>query len=206
MKPIADQLFDTEKNFDMKWYRLEQTLDAFVDKMLQHYTSMAEECYTLLGGTNHRKQYEYNDLDCHAWRQRLHRPVCALEEGRRAFVHTDQNRCILYVLQDNPLGRLEKGLPDSIREKIEKGLYGPPVTLTMFDAYLHEYGAYKNMEPLAKLVNRGGSRYNDVRDEEYIAGASDIRKRTDGAWTRLPRVRWALFNIETLHCALTEED
>ncbi len=188
---FADEIFDCEDDPSMKWLTYEWVCDRFADRFITKFMPSIIECYDKLEGTDDDNRFEYNDLDNYAWRVEFpnDRKEWPSEKNieARAFVHEDQNRNILFVIKPNYMYEIDK-------QKFNLMVY----------SYRQDWNAKEN-ETLGQLLKRGGSKYNDARDKEYVCGNNGMKRGSEGAYTRLPKIEMAMFDIETLHTALTEE-
>lgn len=187
-KEFADLVFDCEADPEMKWLTMNWMADKFADRFIQQFMPNIIRCYDKLEGYTITNQFEYNDLDNHAWRvnypdERTEWPSNKNKKPR-AFVHTSQNRNVLFVITTNWMHGIE--------EQSEFNL--------MVYQYRHECYAKKH-ETLKQLIERGGSRYQDSRDKEYICGASGLDGRSNGALHRMSSIEMAFFDIEGLEYA-----
>ena len=142
-------------------------------------------------------QFEYNDLDDHAYQvEWTHEGAFEFGKSARAFVHTCQNYNMLYVLHEIPSVRKVDG---KYEEYAGRQLY-------VYHGY-QEFNYPKN-RGLDDLIGSGGSRYNDSRDAEYICKSRDPSFARAGDYTlgNVYKIKMALFNLETLHYALTSGD
>ncbi len=198
-KEFAELIFDCEADTDMKWLTMEWTANHFADCFIKQFTPKIIECYNNLEGYTEENKFEYNDLDNHAWRvdwidERTEWPSSKNRESR-AFVHTDQNRNILFVITKNWMYGIESMMLHQDQ---------PEFHLMVYQYHTDYTGTPKKYETLDQLLKRGGSRYQDCRDSEYICGAGGMDGRSDGAMHRLPIIQMAFFDIETLECAQNE--
>lgn len=195
VRKLGEDLYASNTDRDCKYLGLEwminrfveQDLDANIETMFKCHAELKERCTTA------ENQFEYNDLDCHAYVV-----PWADDEYKReycAFVHEDQNRNVLYVLRKEP---------EETKQLYKEHDLGdcPKDAVSMYQFKSYEYPDLPELETL--LENRG-SRYNDGRDKEFLTSNADGVNRVEDALHRISGIRWAIFDIETLWCALNEE-
>ncbi len=186
---VANQVASMILESDCPELALEWTVDHVIGNMILNKIGKARQCYDRLVELGHvcsddvlkraaiyDKSFEYNDLDCTA--MVLGRWEASATD---AFLHTDQNCSYVYV----------------IPKAGDAGMY----------AQMQIY-EYSTLGQLKMIVAVQGSGYNDSRDEGFV-GSSPC------ALTGFPerhsignyhRVKHSLLNIDTLHCALFEEE
>lgn len=175
---VAQKLYD-ESHPECRSLALEWTCDRLIERLLADRVDMAFECYNQLraSGYDITKQFEYNDMDCHAF-------TITMANGNNGFVHRDQNRNFIYLLQE---GSDYDGRVLCIYE------------------YKHEYEKHTpGLPALAKFL-RNGSKYNDIRDREFVVqNTTKFKGKTEHTIHNYARIQQAIFSIETLHCRLEE--
>lgn len=187
---LARLLYVSQTDRDVRWLYLGWIVDHFIAYDIHDHTKQAFECYQLLTQYKHTEtnQFEYNDMDCYAF--------TVPWKDNNAFVHIDQNRTILYALRPNPLFS-EKG-----HDIVSHRGWSQNTIFRIYRAHhVHERDKLLTWK---KIIKNNGTRYEDSRDEEFLACSGDFSPK-EVPLTRAYEVRWSLFNIETLHTALTEE-
>ncbi len=193
-RKIGEDLYAVHSDRDCKYLGLEWLVDRFVeqdiraniDTMFKCYDELKERC------TSPENQFEYNDLDNHAYTI----PWADDEYKRKfcAFVHTDQNCSVLYVL------RRDTEEQKKLYTEHDLGL-APLDDLSMYQFKSFEF---PDLPELETIIKNRGSRYDDGRDPEFLIKTDQFGKVED-AFHKINGIRWAIFHIETLSCALEEE-
>lgn len=194
-RKLGEDLYAIVDDRDCKYLGLEWMVDRFVEQdiaanmetMFNCYDELKERC------TSAENKFEYNDLDNHAYtipweKDKYGREFCA-------FVHEDQNRNVLYVL------RRESEETKELYRTRDLG-YEPRDELSMYQFKSYEY---PDLPELETLIKNRGSRYDDGRDPEFLTKTDQFSK-VEHALHCLKGIRWAIFDIETLSCALEENE
>lgn len=193
-RKVGEDLYAIHADRDCKYLGLEWMVDRFVEQdiaanmetMFNCYDELKERC------TSAENKFEYNDLDCYAyvipWEDdKYKRKFCA-------FVHEDQNRNVLYVLH-----RVTEETKQAHKNHDLGDVPNDEISMYQFKSY-----EYADLPELKTLVENRGSLYNDGRDPEFLTSIDQFGKATD-AFHSLKGIRWAIFDIETLWCALEAE-
>ena len=195
VRQLGYDLYTSSTDRDCKYLGMEWMVNSFVEKDLEANIETMFKCYDELKErcTTPENKFEYNDLDCHAyvipWDNDEHdREYCA-------FVHEDQNRNVLYVLHK------ESEETKQLYREHDLGLV-PQDTVSIYQFESYEY---PKLPPLEQLIENRGSRYNDGRDAEFLTSNAGGFNKVEDALHRISGIRWAIFDIETLDCALEEE-
>jgi hypothetical protein len=141
-KKAANLLYNAHTDDDCKFLALQWAVDDLIANIVADNIESAYAVYDRLesGGYTIHNQYEYNDLDNHAY------IVSWDHKFEKAFVITDQNRNFLYRIRN-----------DGDFNKKQMFIY-----------------TFRNMNHLSKLQMYGRSKYNDMRDDDYLCGSPDV--------------------------------
>jgi len=193
-------IYDAGEEASVRWLALEWTVDELVTKLIDDRMDQAWECMELIGngGYHSHDQFEYNDADNWAYEVNwTYKDDFKYGTTVRAFVHTCQNYNMLYVLYDNiPAAKKVDGKYVEYRDRQLYVYHGQ-----------QEFNFPDNRR-LGDLIDSGGSTYRDSRDVEYICCSRDPLTGRAGEYSigNVGKIKMALFNLETLHYALTTGD
>lgn len=202
----AHAIYESSDDRECRYLHLEWMVDFFVAADVDAHFNMAKEAYEKLRAGSHDQanQFEYNDLDCHAF-------TVPWGKDEQAFAHRDQNNNHLYVLSERAnLSELSRALGEGRNLRVYQ--YWDVMPEHEEDRWTndpHEYadlgGQYDPERPtLEWLVEHDGTRYGDCRDHAFVTRTPGISGRADHTVYKLRVIRWSLFNINTLWTALTE--
>jgi hypothetical protein len=198
-KLAAQSMYDAGEEASVRWLALEWTVDELVAKLIDDQMDQAWECMELIsnGGYHIHDQFEYN-YNCAYEVNWTYKDDFKYGMTVRAFVHTCQNYNMLYVLYDNiPAAKKVDGKYVEYRDRQLYVYHGQ-----------QEFNFPDNRR-LGDLIDSGGSMYRDSRDVEYICASRDPifhRVAQCSVIGNVSKIKMALFNLETLHYALTTAD
>lgn len=165
----------TSVQTDCEFLALQWTIEQFVATMYSRKVEMAVACLNALREGNHTKRKTVF----------IYNDLdCNAWSGAQTwFAHQCQNHLMLYFLTPS--------------HDIVDGKLVEVTTLTVYKC--------DDSKHLKELVSKGGSKYRDLRDPEYL-GSSKVDTSNGVAMDKAYLVRAAIFNIETLHCAIVDGD
>ena len=171
-KEAAGVIYASSTDRDCQFLALRWAVDNFVSTMMTDQLATAFSVYDRLSreGYNQSNPYVYNDLDNSAFIVEDWKDLDRVTE--KAFCLTDQNHNYLFRL-----------IADDVFNKSQMMLY-----------------RYEHQGELDKLKHNNGSRYNDLRDKEYLAASPDVivGRSIDAPTDKVHFVESALFNLNSV--------
>lgn len=177
---ISNAIQSETSDRDVRFLLLEWTTQHLVTQLWQTMIAEADACYQKLVEGNHHvpAPYFYNDLDCKVSFVRFKRG------GFRGFIHEDQNRRVLIVLEDTGDGTRIRG---------------------------YDYNTRKSLWNITNKINSAEA-YFDCRDEGFLGGSPSpqdlmcnvLSRRVNFSVSNITLAKYAMFDIETLHTSIVQ--
>lgn len=217
-RSIAQQLAEKIQDPSCRDLCLEWAAGHHQDNILKAHVEKVERIHQYLQENNYDidNQFEYNDLDCHAF------VLPWPEDGWSAWCHRDQNHNYLYVFK--------MGDPEEMKDPDSGWLYGHELIIYRYwepasecEAeylekplqhleWIQQYYSdcvpgndYVNRPTLEWLIENVGTRYKDFRDDAFVAKLAPLDQGSRGAIYNWAHFKSAVFNIDTAMCAMFDE-
>ncbi len=195
---VGSILANSHDELEVRQLYVEWAIDQWCHTELKRYIKVFEQCFEKL--TNLTDWFEYNDMDNYG-------KVVSWGEGFKAIAHEDQNLNFVFVEgreAESEFVRTSFTIYRYWKMCPEDDLgYGPEA---WSDCPNGKYGFGPERPTIDWLLEHQGTKYNDCRDEAWVAALSRFKSTIDGNMIhRYTYFTHALFNLRGLLDALERE-